>query len=365
MRDLEQLLRDELTRLAGEARTAVPLAERVRAARRRRTRAWLGAAAAAVVLAVGGAGVALHRVGVEPVDSGATSNGAATDAGTGALLGFRLEVWHGIGVYVPATWGWGGAPGACGAMPTVGADGHRLSGDEVLAGYVGRPIAQTSHCRVTDPTEPLTPYVWLGADVPVGARRLGGGWVQETRRVGGTTVTVGTQDAGERRSLLASAHVVVGGPCAASLPDPPSVAAKPSGQGSGHFEPTSMTVCAYASSSSAGSSPESSAPYELLYEEQLAAGPAKQLVAAVAAAAPMGEHSCFGASGGEWALLHLEGSDGSRDYVVDLSCPSIADPSGLQHELTSADMLPWAVDGVNAVLHGSPLVDVPGHLIGG
>ena len=123
------------------------------------------------------------------------------------------------------------------------------------------------------------------------------------------------------------------------------------------FAPTSMTVCAYAPATGSG--------YQLLYQEDLAAGPAKLLVGAVAQAEPMGEFSCYGATGGEWALLHLTDGVESRDYVVDLSCPSIADATGLQHRLTSADVLPWAVDGINAVLHGSSLIDVPGRLIDG
>ena len=378
-RDLEQLLREELARLAAETVTAVPLAKRARAARRRRTRVWAGAAVAALVLVAGGIGVASHRLGVESVPGGGTPSSGAGGS-PDALLGFRLEVWHDIGVYVPATWGWGGAPGACGAA-TVGADGHRLSGAELLAGYVGRPVAQTSRCRTTDRGRPMTPYVWLGADVRVGTKDLGDGWVQETREIGGTTVTVGSRDADQRRSILASAQMMAAGACSASLRHPPAADTGPSGQRGGRFVPTAMTVCAYAPPAPSGTStptppPTSSAApsaasggsgasYALLYQERLPAGPARQLVDAVGRAKPMGEHSCFAASGGEWALLHLDGADGrSLDYVVDLSCPSIADATGLQHELTSADVQPWAVDGVNAVLHGSPLIDVPGRLIG-
>lgn len=359
MRDLERLLREKLTALADETVTAVPLAERARAGRRRRTRRLVGAAAAAVVLVTGGTGVALHRSGAESAPSGGTPSGNASDTAPDVPGGYRLEVWHDVSVYVPASWGWGGAPGACGVGPTVGPDGHRLTaserGDGVLSGYVGRPVGQTSHCAKRDTARVRgdEPFVWLGADVAVGTSHLGD-FVIETRWVGGTTVTVGSDDADLRAGILSSAHRTELGECAGSLPSPPS----PSSHGSGRFVPVSMAVCAYAPAASASG-------YQLAYQEDLAMGPAKQLADAVAKAKPMGEYSCYGASGGEWALLRLAGDGGQRrDYVVDLSCPSIADPTGLQHRLTSADVLPWAVDGVNAVLHANPLIDVPGRLIG-
>lgn len=352
-RDMERLLRDELARLAEETVTAVPLAARARSARRRRTRAAVGAAVAAVLVVAGGAGVALHRSAMGPAPSGVPTDRASDTAPT-VPGGYRLEVWHDVAVYVPASWGWGGAPGACGVGPTVGADGHRLGGDEVPAGYVGRPVAQTLRCpkSATAGVHGDVPFVWLGADVSVGVMHRGD-FLIETRDVGGTTVTVGTRDDRLRASILASAHRAKVSDCPGKLSLPPS----PASHGSGRFSPISMTVCTYAADAAASG-------YDLTYQEQVAPGPAKQLVAAVAHAAPTGEYSCFGASGGEWALLHLDGGDGrTRDYVVDLSCPSIADGTGLQHRLTAEDVLPWAVDGVNAVLHGSSLIDVPGVLI--
>jgi hypothetical protein len=351
MRELEQTLHDGLARLADEVDTTVPLAQRVRAARRRHARRAVGALVAAVLLLAVGTGLVVRGSGPGAV--------APTDHGPGTGHGSeRLEVWRDVGVLVPATWGWGGAPGACGVGETVAPDGHRLGRDEVRAGYVGRPIAQGSACASA--TAPSTvPYVWLGADVPTGTVDLGDGFVQQTRRVGDVTVTVASGDASQRRRILASAHRVSAGPCAASLSSPPTASPELSGSSgsSASFTPISMTVCGYAAAPRGAS-------YELLYREELPMGPAKELVDAVAAAKPMGEFSCYGASGGEWALLHVAGTGGhGRDYVVDLSCPSIADPSGRQHRLTPSDVVPWAVDGINAVLHGSPLIDVPGRLI--
>jgi hypothetical protein len=349
MSDPERILREGLERISQEAETAVPLGPRVRAAHRRRTRRTVGAAALAVLVVAGGGALLLRQHGPAPVATSPISP-APTVAG-----GYRLEVWQDVGVYVPSTWGWGGAPQACGVGPRVAADGHRLTGNAPVQGYVGRPIDQASSCPATTSSASGVPYLWLGADVPVGTVDLGGGWVQETRQVAGTTVTVASDDADLRVGILSSAHRIKESACPAGLPTPPT----PSSNGSGRFSPVAMTVCAYAAAAAGGTG------YRLLYDEDLAAGPAKQLVDAVAAAKPMGEFSCYGASGGEWALLHLTGSGSqSRDYVVDMSCPSIADASGEQHRLTSADVLPWAVDGINAVLHASPLIDVPGRFIG-
>lgn len=363
MRDPEEMLREGLGHLADEVGTGVPLAQRARAGRRRRTRRMVGVAtAAAVLVAVGGVGAALHGSGSSAAPSVGTPTDVPTQHSVLAPDGYRLEVWQDVGVYVPVGWGWGGAPGACGVGPTVGADGHRLTATErtdgVLPGYVGRPVAQTPRCprSATQGISSAMPFVWLGAkDAPAEAN-LGHGFVVQTQKYGDTTVTVGSSDARLRRTILASAHWMTGGACADWLGSPPMSGEQPSVGAAGPVVPDAMTVCAYAPAAMSG--------YQLLYQEQLAEGPAKQLVDAVADAKPMGEFSCFGASGGEWVLLHLATADGSRDYVVDLSCPSIADPSGLQHELISADVLPWAVDGVNAVLHSSPLIDVPGRLIG-
>lgn len=376
MDELEQLVRDGLARIADEAVATPTLAERARAGRRRRTRRLAGAAVVAAALVVAGsAGVTVHRADSGPAGAGAHSD-RASDPAPDSPGGYRLEIWQGVGVYVPASWGWGTAPGGCGVDagggPTVGADGHRLTASErtdgVLPGYVGRAIGSPGSCSASGRSRPSgtgasQPYLWLGADVPVGSVDVGGGWVQETRLVAGTTVTVGSDNAALRSEILSSAHPYALEECPASLPSPPS----PSSHGSGRFSPVSLTVCAYAPAPATAPVTTAGATggYRLLYGEHLPAGQAKQLADAVAHAAPMGEYSCFDASGGEWALLHLAANGGqSRDYVVDLSCPSVADATGRQHRLTPADVLPWAVDGVNAVLHASPLIDVPGRLIG-
>jgi hypothetical protein len=184
--------------------------------------------------------------------------------------------------------------------------------------------------------------------VPAGTVDLGGGWVRETRTVGDVAVSVASDDADLRRAVLDSAHRVTGA-CEPRMGSP----AEPGGSTAADFVPVSMTVCAYLPTST-------HLDYDLAYEQELSMGAAKYLVDAVASAKPLGSASCFGASGGEWAVLRLRGEGGAfQDYVVDMSCPSIADPAGTQHVLDNETVIPWAVGGVNAVLHANPLVDVP------
>jgi len=355
--DLEQAFRAGLAELADEADVTVPVVARARAgADRRRRRAALAlSGVAAAVLVLAGLSAALlgrHDDTAGPADKPIQPSPSVAPSAPG---GYRLEFWHDVAIYVPATWGWGSAPvkgGSdavllCGGGQVVQADGSR----RVDPGqpYVGRPVALSSHCDAHWSDErPQAPYVWLGGDVPTGTVDLGGGWVRQTTRVGDVTVSVATDDAALRRSILTSAHRVAGA-CEPRLGTPPAAA----GSTSADFVPFSMTVCAYVPSSTR-------LDYDLAYEQELSMGPAKYLVDAVAHATPLGPSSCFGASGGEWAMLRLRGDGGAfRDYVVDMSCPSIADPSGTQHELGNETVTPWAVGGINAVLHGNPLIDVP------
>ena len=357
MHDLEQAFRAGLSELADEADVTVPVVARARAgARRRHRRTAVGVSGvAAAVLAVAALSAVLqgrHDDAAGPAGKPIPSSPSVAPSAPG---GYRLEFWHDVAVYVPAMWGWGSAPvkGAtdavllCGGGQVVQEDGSR----RVDPGqpYVGRPVPLSSHCDAHWSDErPQAPYVWLGGDVPTGTVDLGGGWVRQTTRVGDVTVSVASDDAAQRRAILASAHRVTGA-CQPRLGTP----ATAGGSTSADFVPVSMTVCAYVPS-------RTQLDYDLVYEQELTMGPAKYLVDAVAHAKPLGSSSCFGASGGEWAMLRLRGNGGAfRDYVVDMSCPSIADPAGTQHELDTETVTSWAVGGVNAVLHGNPLIDTP------
>lgn len=362
-RELERVMRDGLARLARSTDVGAPVAARARdglARRRRRARTAVAVvAAAAVVLALGLAG------GLRAGDHRRVPAAAGPASMPGAAPGHRWEVWHGIGVQVPATWGWGAAPRTrgtgtpvlCGGA-VVRADGSRH--DETGQPYVGRPIALSDVCDTTWTTaRPSAPYVWLGADLDPGSVELGGGWTRQTVRVAGVTVTVAADDAALRREVLGSARRLET-PCPARLDAPPRPGGEDGGEEGGEdgaaFVPESLVACAYAATRVGGS-------YDLLAQEGLTQGAAKALASAVAASPGLGSSSCTGASGGEWALLRMRGSgDSYRDLVVDLSCPGIADQTATQHRLTAQVMDAWAVGAMNAVLHARPGMD-PGRLI--
>jgi hypothetical protein len=364
-RELEQAFREGLATLGEEAGTTAPtvrqVVDRARdgAGRRHRRSGWaVGVAAAAVVAVV--AGVVVVRGGGQggPEPSPATSSRAIEAPEVPA--GYRLELWHGVGLYVPALWAWGASPIStargdvvqCDSGEVVLADGSRRN--DPSQPYVGRPFMLSKACDPTWATvRPKAPYVWLDpAKVGPGTVDLGAGWVRETVEVDDVTVSVATDDPALRRAILGSVHRV-SGECDPTLWNPPTA----DGSTDPDFVPTSMVVCAYGQSST-------KLDYALLYEQELTMGPAKALVAAVDSAPDLGSKSCFGASGGDWALLRLRGQGGEfRDYAVDMNCPSITDPSGTQHQLTGEVVRSWAVGGVNAVLHRHPAVRVPDRFI--
>lgn len=349
---LEAVLRDGLRRMADRADVAVPVAGRARAAvvrRRRRSFVAAGVAAAAVLAAVVGALVATSGT-----DRTAGPAAPASSAVPSPQLGYRLEVWHSLGVYVPADWGWGAAPtdvdgsgelSLCGGGAAVVALADRPADPRRDVPYVGRPGVQSDVCGPVDAV-PTAPYVWLGADLPAGTEDLGHGWVRQTEEVAGTTLTVTSTDAQQRRTILASAFTIPGSPCAARLDSPPSTAS----EGSGRFEPHAMVVCAYGADYAKGSSGTVTG-YDLLAEATLPPDRATAFLTAVEKAAPLGGFSCYAGRGGDWALLRVEGAGGHRvDYVADLSCPGITGPTGVQRTLNRADVAPWLVGGVNEAL---------------
>ena len=337
--ELERLVRASLDAHAAEADTAVPVAARARAAARTRrgTRIAAGLAVAAVA-AVAVTAVAVDRADPpsEPAPPVATSPTPLPHAG------WRTEYWHDLSIEVPEGWGWGVSPdrdgafcGGPGAMRTP--EGGDLAEADPTTPYVGRPIMLSDVCVSQDDSSgPRAPYVWLGSDVPLGTRHLGNGYTQETVEIGGTTVTVGTDDPAQRQQILASA--AVGGPCASSLDAPPEVDV------SGGDEPaaSSLLVCAYRGAV-AGS-------YDLVYADQLDAEAAAATEAAIESA-PVLLGDCLNASGGDWAMLTARGDGWSREYAVDLNCPGVTDSLGRMHRLTPAMLHPWAVNGLPASIY--------------
>jgi hypothetical protein len=341
--ELERLVRASLDTHASEVDTAVPVATRARAAARKSHRGWIAVGAAVVAAA------AAVLVPVLVVDHGELSE--TPRPVTQLPAQWRTEYWRDAAVDVPVGWGWGTAPrrsdfgddpglylcGGPGAMLLP--SGRRVNADPTRP-YVGRPIMLSDACAGGAPLRnPQAPYVWLGADLPAGTSDVGNGYTQETVEVGGTTVTVGTDDPAVRERILASA--TVGGPCAPSLGAPPVVEATEDGDPK---EADSLLVCAYRA--------DDNGSYGLVYADELdtaAADATEDLVRS----APVIIGDCLSPEGGEWVTLSARGDSGwSREYVVDLNCPAVTDSTGQMHRLEPAMVGPWAVDGLTVTLYG-------------
>ena len=199
--ELEQTMRTGLERRAEGVDVAVAVVDRARrAARGRRTTRWavVGVAAASTV-AVVGVGLGLSpdddaMLTLAPSDVPSTAVQPTGDpTNEPSTEPVRTEYWQGLQVQVPAWWTWGSTLGVCGAPP-------------VGVAYVGRPIGYTDMCGIAEPDAvPTAPYVWLGADVPIGTVDLGDGWTRETIAVDWATLTVASRDADLRTQILGSA----------------------------------------------------------------------------------------------------------------------------------------------------------------
>jgi hypothetical protein len=350
--ELEQALRDGLTRRAGHADTAAPVADRARTAvRRRRAGRRSALLAAAAVVAVAGVAVALDR---EPSGPGADVTGRVPDRGDTVAV-WRTERWHDLQVEVPDTWGWGAAPPACGVGSVVSAGGLRNAGETEKA-YVGRPISNTDVCGGA-PSSPPAPYLWLGSDREVGVVEMGDGYVEETVKVAGSRLTVATDDDALRRRILASA--ASGGACASEL-DVDDASFPTVAPGDVWREADALRVCAY-------QSPES-APRraDLVYATTLDLGGLHAYLAALRAGEPPRDQClALDYTEGEWVVLEVATEEGEvlRRDVVHTFCPGIdvgADSlRGLETvRLTPELVEPWAGEGVAAVVHGPIRGDV-------
>ena len=259
---------------------------------------------------------------------------------------WRTEYWRDVKVDVPADWGYGGAPigdsndtYACWPEAMVSASGKELE-DGAGEPYVGRPIALTDLC-VPYPFEgplagpPDAPYVWLGAAVEPGSVELGDGWVQETREVNGSTVTVATDDPAMRERILDSAGG--GERCFSEIE--PGVRYDPDWAGD---EPT---VCAYAN--------YRDGLRRLTYAAVIADAEAEAFLDAFAAAPPFepGGLECdVGQVESEEVLLGI----GGDEYTVlldGMGCPRIVGPDRAVR-LTADLARPWAGNGIPAVVYG-------------
>jgi hypothetical protein len=349
---LERLVRASLDDHAGEVDSSVPVAARARTAARKHRAGWVVLAASAAVAAVAIAAVVVDRVSTPSADTPPVADLPSTTASPAAPEGWRAEYWKGIRIEVPSAWGWGTAPrrdgvgddrdlylcGGPGATRTV--DGRSTLIADPSLPYVGRPIMLSDACLGGDVMrDPQAPYVWLGADLRPATSDVGNGYTQETVEVGGTTVTVGTDDPALREEILASA--TLGGPCAPALTAPPYVEV---GEDGAQRAADSLLVCAYRS--------EDDGSYSLVYADELGAA-AADATEDMVRSAPVITGDCLSPEGGEWVTLSARGDSGwSREYVVDLNCPAVTDFTGQMHRLEPAMVRPWAVDGLPVTLYG-------------
>jgi hypothetical protein len=354
--DLERLVRAGLDRHAGEVDTAVPVAARARAAagrRRRTTRVVAGVGALAVAAALVTA-VVVDRTGSDP-DGGDLVVDTPSPDPDPLPTGWRTEYWHDTQVDVPDDWGWGTAPlspvpgddltlcGGPGAM--VLSDGSRETNADPSEPYVGRPIMLSDLCVVTtDPTTPAAPYVWLGADLEPGTVDLGDDWVQETRVVNGSTVTVGSDDKGLRERILGSA--TGGETCLANLEKPPTVDSMlTEGMGEVH----SAQVCAYR--------PGEGGVLDLVYATTLSPDDASAYADAIwKAPSAKDPGHCAESDFTEYVQVTLQGDDPfgtepvTQDSVITLGCDLVERTPGDYADLTEAATTPWSRNGLQAVL---------------
>jgi hypothetical protein len=333
--ELDRLVRASLERRAGEMDTAAPVAEHARGAvrRRRQGRIAVGAAAALVlVAAVTGFVVRGDNDRPPPV----------TDRGEDVLpTEWRTEYWHDMKVDVPADWGYGGAPVESGGLMScfpgamIGPDGAPMEG-QPTRGYVGRPIVLTDVCVPypdNRPDAPQAPYVWLGADIETGTVMLGNGYVQETVKAQGSTLTVASDNPGLRQRILDSA-AEEGETCLSEFERLPRL--KDLG-----FDPSTRTACAYRWNGTM---------WRLAYATDLSADQAGKFTRAFASAPERG-HSGFDCDVGmveEFVLLEIEGT-AYVAYFEKFGCPAFISLDKSVH-LTPELMDPWSGNGFRAVL---------------
>ncbi|MDO9494798.1 MAG: hypothetical protein Q7J48_03765 [Nocardioides sp.] len=357
-RELEQAMRDGLDRRAQRADVAVPVADRARTDVRRRRAGRLIAGLAAVAVVAAGVTVATLDRGSDR-DQEPTGPPVAIDSGPTADGTWRTEYWRDLQVEVPDTWGWGASPPASCVGAARSAGGRPVESD-FAEGYVGRPIVSRRVCSGPPPG----PYVWLGADRPVGVLDLGGGYVEETVEVNGSTLTVASDDAALRARILASA--TGGETCMSDLDvrDPSFPKTVP---GDVWREADVLNVCVYQQR-------DHSVPADLVYATTLDIGRLHAYLGALEEGEePRDQCPTLDYTEGEWVVLEIGTEDGDvfRRDAVHLFCPGIdvdaETLSGLETvRLTEAMLEPWAVEGVGAVVQGPLTGDLAelGYFIG-
>lgn len=354
---LEETFRSGLQARADDVDTRVDLLGPARAvARTRQRRRWVVAGGAGLVAAA----LVAFMVAQDPSRSGPPDDAGPQVVDEGPApepppVEWRAETWHGLTVDVPADWGWGTAPitmsfdsrsrllcGGPGRL--VRADGERLVNPDRGTPWVGRPVMLSDDCLGEPYPPPDAPYVWLGADLPTGAVDVGNGYTQETVEVGGTTLTVASDDPQLADRILASARGST--ECAPSLDSAPTVDSMLT---EGLRDPTSAQVCAYGRE-------EGAATWELVYATTLDAAQATAYHAQVYDGGRDWKPDFCNASSRERVLVTIVGDDPygdadvSQDTVVDPHCAEVSGSPGMVSPLSEAGMAAWSSNGVQTVL---------------
>jgi hypothetical protein len=230
--EVERRVRASLDAHAAEVDTTVPLSVGAGSRRRRWLAAGAVAAVAAAIVAVTVPVVILG--GDEPKRSLPTPATELPTPTTDLPGRWRTELWHGVSVDVPATWSWGAG------LIGRGDEEYRCGGPDDATPYVGRPIYLSDLCIGGPEKEPKAPYVWFDAPVEPGSVELADGYVQQTVEVGGSTVTVGSDDAALRGRILSS--VTVQDACPPTPADEPGLGGIPT-EGVGQVQ--GFQLCAY------------------------------------------------------------------------------------------------------------------------
>lgn len=331
---LGEIMREGLHAHADRLEAAIPVVGRSR--RRPRATVWLGAAAAAAVVAVG-----VPLVVGQLNDSG---NSPVADAPV-VPDDWAFQSYGGVQVRVPPSWALGSGP-----QPEEFRD-HDASGiwcADYYASipYVGRPTYGSDMCIGFDPDQqepPAADSVWFGAPVPDGTRQIGD-YTQVTRSLGGTSVTVTTQDPVLGQQILSTAEAVDvdAHGCQTRLDEPPSPQVPAVADSSG---PATLSVCLY------DVAPDLKGT--LVWSDLVDVDSAAYSQALAADRGGDELALCKRAPEGEWVALGWDAVDssGARWDVVDFACGKILSADGDAH-LTRQTVEFWASDGTRAYIGG-------------
>jgi len=331
---LGEIMREGLHARADRLEAATPDVGRPR--RRPRAAVWLGAAAAAAVVAVG-----------VPLAVGALNDSDGPQVADAPAVpdDWTFESYGGVQVRVPPGWALGSGP-----RPEEFRD-HDASGiwcADYYASipYVGRPTYGSDLCIGFDPDHqepPAADSVWFGAPVPDGTRQVGD-YTQVTTTVAGLTVTATTLNPALGEQILSTAEAVEidAHGCQTQLDEPPSPQVPAVAASSGA---TTLSVCLY------DVAPDLNAT--LVWSDLVDVDTAAYSQALDAARGGDELALCKRAPEGEWVALGWNAVDSSdaRWDVVDFACGKILTADGAAH-LTRDSVQFWASDGTRAYIAG-------------